>query len=184
MTLKQRLKQMCLGEARAEMIIRKDDTEGSTIEFDEDCKSPFTDELLSILSKLDEGEPVIVYLESQRFAAVLTAKLNAAGYKAQEYSGKSKADLDKFGDEFQILVASIAALGTGTDNLQAKCQVEVWFEHHVSITKNQQAEARLDRMGGKQVQRFRILDSGGYAMGRLDDMLAKALSIRKSMRRI
>jgi len=189
LTQKQRIRQLCLGEANVEYYTgtNKDGEEvmKSRLEFDPECVSPFADELLSLLDDdLPTGEPVVVYMDSQRFASVLVAKLNARGITAQEYSGVTKADLSKFGTEFQVLVGVTSSVGTGTDGLQDVCSTEVWMEVPVSLTAETQSAARIDRMGAKkQVQRYYIQDSDGWAQGRLSDNVTKRLAINKSMRR-
>ena len=185
MTLSQRIRQICLGVPRVEWFSDVDGKEHVTLQFDEDCESPFLDETLNILSKLTQDEPVVVFLESQRFADVVVKRLTRAGYPAQEYSGKSKADLLRFGKDYQILVGVIAAIGTGTDGLGDNCQTEIRLETPSSVTKRVQSEARLDRMGAKgQVQRYVILDETGYAEGHLNSSLQKQLTVNKSMRRV
>src|SRR5690625_1963629 len=95
-TTQQRIRQMCLGVPSVDWITEEElDDEGNIVEvekmkvwFEDDCKSPFLDELFEILDNLDEGEPVVVYMESQLFARVAVKRLIDAGYKAFEYSGK------------------------------------------------------------------------------------------------
>lgn len=183
-TQKQRIRQMTLGEPWVEYWNDDEGNEHATIHFEKDCASPFVTELLSILSEDVPDEPVVVFLESQQFAEVVVHRLTKAGISAQEYSGKRKADLGGFGTEYRILVAVVASIGTGTDGLQDVCNTEVWMEVPVSLTDEHQGQARLDRMGGRKVLRFRIMDSEGVAQGRLRSNLEKALMIRKSMRKV
>jgi hypothetical protein len=187
LTQKQRLRQLTLGEADAEFVMvdtADGPVERTTIRFREDCVSPFIDETIDILSKLDEFEPVVIFLEGQRFAEVLTKRLTAAGYPAAEYSGVRKADLNEFGKGYQVLIGVISAIGTGTDGLQAKCNTEIWVEEPVSITLKAQGSARLDRMGGRQVQRYVLIDSEGIQRDRLDDNVAKQLMVNRSLRKV
>src|SRR5690606_24536750 len=120
-------------------------------------------------------EPVVVFLDSQKFASVVTARLNKAGVSAAEYSGATVKDRDeylrKFGSEYRVLVGVTSAIGEGTDGLQHKSSTEVWMETPVSLTMQTQSQSRLDRMGqAKQVQRFVLLDSEGYAEGRVSSL--------------
>lgn len=198
-TTQQRIRQMCLGVPSVDWITEEElDDEGNTVEvekmkvwFEDDCKSPFLDELFEILDNLDEGEPVVVYMESQLFARVAVKRLIDAGYKAFEYSGKvnkreRNENLAKFGTEdgHQVLVGVVSSIGTGTDGLQRVCKTEVWLETSVDPTSNEQTQARTDRMGGRgKVQRFYILDSFGYAEGRMSAQLEKRLKLRESTTR-
>lgn len=194
-TTQQRIRQMCLGvpSVEWETTINEDGEEDERMRvwFEDDCKSPFLDELFGILENLDEGEPVVVYMESQLFARVTTKRLIEAGYKAFEYSGKvnkreRNENLANFGKEggHQILVGVVSSIGTGTDGVQKVCSTEVWLETSVDPTSNEQTQARTDRMGGRaRVQRFYILDSFGYAEGRMNKQLEKRLKLRESTTR-
>lgn len=179
-TQKQRIRQMCLGVPTV--------SEEGEVTFEPDCASPFYDELVNILESLDEGEPVVVFVESQKFARVVSDRLNGDGYSAFEYSGKTTStrneDLSRFGKDFQVAVVVISAGGTGLDGLQRVANTEVWLERSVDPTLNLQAEARLDRIGStKGVQRFLIQDDLGYAEGRFSKQLDRMLKLRESTRK-
>lgn len=181
-TQQQRIRQVCLGVPAVEL----GDEGQASVTFDEDCVSPFIAALLDILVTVPE-EPVVVFLDSQKFASVVTARLNRAGISAAEYSGATVKDRDeylrKFGAEYRVLVGVTSAVGEGTDGLQHKSSTEVWMETPVSLTMQTQGRARLDRMGqAKQVQRFVLLDSEGYAEGRVSSLLEKQLKVNASLR--
>ena len=179
LTQKQRIRQLTLGEAEA-VSVGDDKT---SIEFPKDSPSPFLDETIHILSNLPEGEAVAIFLEGQRYAEVLTHRLTKAGYTAEEYSGKRKADLERFGQDYQVLVGVLSAIGTGTDGLQSRCSTEIIFEQPVSLTLREQGFARLDRMNSKrQVQRYVLLDDMGVQAGRVDDLMAKQILVNRSIR--
>lgn len=181
LTQQQRIRQLTLGEA----TVRETDEGKSTIEFPADCKSPFLDETFHILENLPEDENVVVYVESRRFAAVAVERLNAAGYKAAEYSGVTKADLNEFGKTYRVLVGVVSAIGTGTDSLQHAASTEIWLEQPVSLTMKSQSEARLDRMGGtKQVQRYVLFDDLDVQRGRFNENILKQLVINRSLRKV
>lgn len=181
LTVQQRVRQMCLG-------VPEFDAE-EQVTFAADCESPFADELEAILGNLDEGEPVIVYMESQRFAAALTERLNRNGWSAFEFSGATtktrSKNLQTFGREggHQIMVAVLSAVAQGTDGLQSVASTEVWLETSTDQVMNEQAEARLDRTGAKaQVQRYYVRDNLGYAAGRFSKQVTAAMELRKSLR--
>lgn len=180
LTQKQRIRQFTLAEATVEYVER-DGEEKSTVRYEADCVSPVADETIHILSNLPAGEPVVIFGESQRFVEVLTEKLNRAGFAASEYSGVKKADLNEFGKSYQVLVGVLSAIGTGTDGLQAKCNTEIWAEQPISMTNEVQAKARLDRMGGRQVQSYVLLDDEGVQEGRMEDLWLQKLVVSRSM---
>jgi len=186
LTAKQRIRQLTLGEGDATTVMRKTEdgpVERTTLVFDKDCASPVVDETIHILSNLPVGEPVTVFLESQRFAEVMVHRLNAAGFKATEYSGVRKADLSRFGQEFQVLVGVISAIGTGTAGLNKVCSTEVWAEQPVSLTMQTQTQARLERMDNtRRVQRYVLLDDEGVQEGRMEDLWAQKIVVNRSLR--
>lgn len=182
LTQKQRIRQICLGEPDVEYWYDDEGNERTTLVWDKDCKSPALEELLDILESV-EPEPVVVFLSSQKFAEVAVHRLRNAGITAEEYSGVRKADLSKFGQDYRVLVAVTESIGEGTDGLQHVAHTEVWLEIPVSATMYEQATARLDRVGGQQVLRFRILDEEGYAEGRINALLQHKLNARQSLRK-
>lgn len=193
LTQKLRIRQTCLGVPTLEEYEAEDEfgdpTMKQTLTFEEDCESPVTEEILNILDHLDEGEPVVVFLEMQRFAEVLVKKLQKAGYTAAEFSGKTVKEregyLEGFGKDFQVLVATTASISNGTDSLQRVAQVEIIAQGHVDDTLMEQQSARLDRMGAKgQIERYVLVDDMGYAKGQYSDQLTKRLLINRSTRKV
>ena len=183
MTQKQRIRQICLGVPTLHF---EGDDEKVTVTFDAACVSPFTVRLLDLLEELDD-EPVVVYLESQAFAAVLVQKLHKAGVTAFEFSGQTRRDRDDmlsgFGSKYRVAVVVLAAGGTGLDGIQRVTKTEVWLERSVDETNNVQGEARADRIGGiGQVQRHIFLDSEGYAAGRMSAQLEKRRALAKTLK--
>lgn len=189
MTLQQRIRQTCLGvpEVKFTGEVDENDVPKVTLDFPEDTPSPFLDETLNILEQLGD-EPVAIYLSSQKFASVLTKRLNEAGISAFEFSGKTagtrEANLRKFGTEFRVVVGVVSAIGTGTDEMQTVCKNEIWLEVPLDDVDAQQAEARLDRLGAiGQIQRFRIHDDMGYSKGMFGKKLEKRLQVARSTRK-
>jgi hypothetical protein len=187
LTQQQRIRQIALGVPSLDFYVEEGE-EKVTVNFSEDCTSPFADRLMLLLANL-EDEPVVVYLESQRFASVLVKKLSSQGISAFEYSGKTKATRDDmlsgFGTKYRVAVVVIAAGGTGLDGLQKVTKTEVWLERSVDETNNVQAEARADRLGGRgQVQRWIFVDDEGRAEGRMNEQISKRLALRKTLRKV
>lgn len=188
LTAKQRIRQLTLGEGDATTVMRKTDdgeVERTTLVFDKDCASPVVDETIHILSNLPTNEPVTVFMESQRFAEVMTYRLNKVGFSAAEYSGVRKADLSRFGQDFQVLVGVVSAIGTGTAGLNKVCSTEIWAEQPVSLTLQIQTQARLERMDNtRQVQRYVLLDDEGVQLGRMEDLWMQKLVVNRSLRTV
>lgn len=184
LTQKQRIRQLTLGVP----TLTFDEDDKVNVDFDVDCESPFYEEVLSILEELPEEEPVTVFLESQRFARVLTEKLNRDGIPAFEYSGATvktrEADKAQFGSKFRVAVVSLAAGGTGMSGLHYVCKTEIWVETSVDDVNNVQGEARVDRMGGRgQVDRHFIHDSMGRSQGKMSEQLEKREALARTLRR-
>lgn len=193
LTQQQRIRQVCLGVPRLEEFdVVGDDGEvvvKQTLRFDDDCRSPLADEMIELLRELDESEPVVIFLESQRFAEVLTRRLNREGFAAFEFSGRTvktrEADLREFGRKFRVLVGVLSAVSTGVDSIQRVCRTEFWAESSVDLTVNIQAQGRADRIGGVgQVDRHYFVDSEGYADGRMSDQLVKRLALAATLRKV
>lgn len=187
-TQQQRIREVCLGVPTIEWTTDEETGEETMhLDWDVDCISPFYDELTRILEGLDDGEPVTVFLNSQKFARVLTQRLNKDGWSAFEYSGQVNkreraANLANFGKPggHQVLVGQLQSIGTGTDGIQRVCNTEVWLESSTDPTVNEQSRGRTDRMGSRgQVQRYILLDENGYAKGRYGKELTKLLAMRK-----
>lgn len=181
----QRIRQLCLGMPS----ISYDEEDKMLVNWEADCESPFLDETLQILSELPEDEPVLVYVDSRKFAGVTVERLRQAGITAAEYSGHTTKDRDQFfadfGTRYRVLVAVTSAFGTGTDGAQRKCSTEIWLEQPIRLVDRIQVEARTDRLGARgQTQRFYILDETGYAEGRIDDHVQKRLMMNRSMRKV
>lgn len=187
MVQKQRIRQVCLGVPAVETAFDEEGREKTRVWFENADRSPFADEVEQIIESVSP-EPVVVYVESQSYAAALTRRLNRNGFPAFEYSGKTigtrDADLALFGTKFQVVVITISAGGTGLDGLQRVSRTEIWPEEHVDETLNEQARARQDRIGAKgQVQRFILVDDLGYARDAMGTRLSKAIALRKSLRK-
>ena len=195
-TMQIRLRQLTLGvptitfETETKVDENGDEFEvvKELVSFDDDCESPFTDFLVDQLRELD-GEPVVVFLDSQQVAAVLVKRLNKAGFSAFEFSGATRktrsADLAEFGAglKFNVMVATIASVGTGTDGMQHRASTEFWLSESTDRTLNQQGKGRLDRIGSqKQVSRNYLVDDLGYAVGKMSERLEKELELAKTLR--
>lgn len=152
--------------------------------FEEDAKSPKLDRAIEIVSEMD-GEPVVLFTASQKFARVATQRFAKAGFSSREWSGKvsdrDQVMADFKAQRFQVLVVVISAGGTGVSGWQRVCNTEIWFDRDVDPTNNTQAEGRLDRWGSKaQVQRIYLNDSLGYDDDRFTKQEAKIEALARS----
>jgi superfamily II DNA/RNA helicase len=134
------------------------------------------------------GEPVLVVTHSKQFALVLAEKLRRDKYTVAEWHGDLKqSERDAEGERFeageaQVLVATIASLGTGPDFLQRVTQTIVWMSRTDDPTDNEQTEGRLDRMGSLgRVTSIEIQADGTYDEGIFSKNLQHALDMNKTL---
>lgn len=176
-----RLRQITLG------IPTVDDS--GVVTFADDCKSTKIDELFSIIGDLPDGEPLLILTHSQKFATVVTSRLQNAGIKSFEWSGRAtQHDRDNALESFiagetQAIVAVIAAIGEGTDGLQEVCSTVIWLSKDDNRLLNEQAAGRLDRQGQKKsVLSFDIIAEGTYDEGQLSKLVSDQLAMNASLR--
>lgn len=176
-----RLRQITLG------IPTVDDS--GVVSFADDCKSSKIDELFSIIGDLPDGEPLLILTHSQKFASVVTNRLQNAGIKSFEWSGRAtQHDRDNALESFiagetQAIVAVIAAIGEGTDGLQEVCSTVIWLSKDDNRLLNEQAAGRLDRQGQKKsVLSFDIIAEGTYDEGQLSKLVSDQLAMNASLR--
>lgn len=184
LTLAQRIRQITLA---VPTLIPVGDGEYEVV-FAKDAKSPVLDRFFTILDTDVDGETCVLWTESQKFAEVATYRLNQRGIKAFEYSGKTRNtrdnDVDRFGSEFRVMVATIASAGSGLDGLQYVCNNEVTVSSSLDETLNVQRDGRLDRDGQTtQVMSWFLHDDLGLSEGRYSDAVARRLQLNKSLRR-
>lgn len=153
--------------------VRKQDAEtgewekvwGEIVYFEEDAKSAKVDSVIEVLNDLyaEKPEPVLIFTHSRKFTDLLTKRLQAKGFRATQFVGGMTAEdrqwkMDNFGKEFDIMVATIATIGEGSDGLQLVCAVEFWMSLEDNRLLNTQAKWRLSRDGQtRPVQRYLFL---------------------------
>ena len=157
--------------------------------FADDCKSSKIDELFSIISDHPDGEAMLILTHSQRFAEVVTNRLESAGHTAFEWSGrKSQKERDAALESFiagkiQFIVGVISAIGEGTDGLQERANVVVWLSKDDNRLLNEQAAGRLDRRGQKNaVVSYEIIAEDTYDEGQLSKLILDQLAMNESLR--
>jgi hypothetical protein len=167
------------------------DEEG-TVTFDEDCVSSKVDRMWSILENDFEGEPTLIWTDSQKFARIVTHRLNERYGQdtAFEWSGafpkKTYRDNIKsmfINAEIHYIVAVIAAAGTGTDGLQAQRNM-LYMNQSESRIDNEQSLARLVRRGQeREVRVRRIIANDTYDEGILDDQIVQGIAMNKILKK-
>jgi len=182
LTKAQRIRQLTLG---VPTLIPADDS--FEVMFDTECVSPYFDRLVDILQNDIEDETAVVYTSSQKFAAVVTERLNRLGIPAFEFSGATRKDRDQkakeFGTRYRVMVGVLAAVAEGYDGLQHLTNNEIWLDRSTDETLNEQAMGRTDRMGQtKQVMRWIFHDDLGLSEGRYSEQVTKRLQLNKSLR--
>ena len=165
------------------------DEETGKLYFEDRAPSPKYDELVEVLEEMGTA-PALVLTHSQKYARMVTNRLNEDGYPSFEWSGahtQTKRDtaLDQFiGGDLRTIVAVITAIGTGTDGLQEATNTEIWMSEEDDPTANQQTQGRLDRHGQtRQVVRIYIRAEDTQDEGIHSKNLEKALSMAATLRK-
>lgn len=183
LTTATRVRQMTLGLP----TVTYNEADEMEVSFADDCESPYLDWLLNFAEENDE--PLVVYTDSAKFAAVTVKRLNAAGISAFEFSGATRnsrdAMLKEFGTKYRVVVGVISAIAEGTDGIQHVAKTEVWLNSSLDGTLNAQAEGRLDRLGQKdQVLRIYLHDDLGLSENRFSESIERRLALAKSLRAV
>lgn len=165
------------------------DVEANKLYFEPDCESPKITEVLEVLDEMG-SETAIIFTHSQKFAEVLTHRLESKGIAAFEWSGKvtqRRRDeaMERFiSGEIRVLVAVIAAVGTGTDGLQEATSTEIWVSLDDDPTNNEQGRGRTDRPGQKKrVTRIEIRTEGSFDEGIVSNQLAAILAMNAAIKK-
>jgi len=165
-------------------------TETGEVYFADDAVSTKYQALLEIIED-NAGEKMLVLTDSQKYAKIVTDRLNAkyGDGSAFEWSGnatQSQREVAK--QEFingskRFIVAVIPAIAEGVDGLQDSCRTVVWMSHSDSNILNQQVLDRIRRRGQKQlVQVYDIVARDTYDEGQLDTLLQRELDLRASLK--
>lgn len=136
--------------------------------FEDDAKSTKADAIIEKLGDLyaEAPYPVLIYTHSKKFATMLANRLVAKKFRAESFIGglpraERERKLARFGKDFDVMVCTIGAIGTGTDGLQDVCHTEFWVSLEDNRILNEQTIGRLSRSGQEHtVQRFLFLAKG------------------------
>ena len=142
-----RLREIALGTP----TMYEDDKGDYKPRFERGAKSTKLNKLIEII-RSRPGESFVVYTHSKKWVDFAVDGLNQAGISANGFTGdlnyrKKRKMIDELGDTYQVMVATLTAVGTGTDGLQYKSSKLVWASRDVKVSVNTQARDRLYRPG-------------------------------------
>jgi superfamily II DNA or RNA helicase len=160
--------------------------------FEENAISAKTDRLVDMLKNELVGQKTLVLTDSQKYARILTYRLNREFGEgtAAEWSGKVTrknrvtVKSDFIEGDLRIIVGVPAAMGTGTDGLQHASHHVVMMSRSDRRIDNEQAIARLNRTGQQhEVHVWYVLARATIDAGQQSRQVQAALAANKSMRR-
>lgn len=146
------------------------------------------------LQEILEDNPddsVLILTDSQKYAKMVTNRLNAKHEVAFEWSGEAnqkqrEAAKQRFlSGEIKYIVAVIPAIAEGVDGLQDVCSTVVWLSHSDSNLMNQQVLDRIRRRGQKEaVKVYDIIARDTYDEGQLSTLVEKQLQTNLSLKKV
>jgi len=109
------------------------------------------DEIEKILASRPD-EPFVIYTHSKKFIEFAVQRLQEKGIEARGFTGdlnyrQKRKLIDTLGEDYRVLIATQAAVGTGTDGLQHKASKLIWASRDIKVSVNTQARDRLYRPG-------------------------------------
>jgi hypothetical protein len=178
-----------------------------SVYFEPDAQSAKTDRLIKemigagTLGKLLVDQQLLVLTDSQKYATLLTGRLNEAfgPATAREWSGKTRRNplrrnpdgLDRktikqefIDGKIRVLVGVQAAMGTGTDGLQhSQCRTVVFMSLDDRRINNEQGVSRIRRKGQtKQVYEVHLRAPDTVDSGQSSKQMADALKMQRIQR--
>lgn len=181
MVKRMRLRQASLGEIDY-------DKDSELVYFPDDMKSSKYEALTGLIKEVPD-EPMLILTDSAKYAHIVAYQLIRDGYKALPWTGdvpeaERQALKEAFiGGEIDYIVATIPAIGEGTDGLQKRACVMVWLSRSDNMMLNEQAFRRLHRRGQeRQVVSVDIVAIDTYDDGQLSTLIERALEVNKSLR--
>lgn len=163
-------------------------SETGEVIFADDAKSTKYQALQEIIED-NPDEPMLLLTDSQKYASLVTNRLNATTKQAFEWSGKAnqtqrQAAKEAFlHGECKYIVAVIPAIAEGVDGLQDVCSTIVWLSHSDSNVLNQQVVDRIRRRGQQSpVKIYDIVARDTYDEGQLSTLVQRQLNMNASLR--
>lgn len=133
------------------------------ISYEEEADQLKLEAIKDILADLPDGEPLLVWTHSAKWARMAEKKLGsqAVAWTSSTTAARRRKIEDGFGTQWRVLIAQLQSLSTGVDWLKHTCRCEVIASCTEDEVMNQQAEGRLHRPGQKSpVQRWRLVTEG------------------------
>lgn len=197
-SITKRVRQRQTTLAMPTLVFDPDTDELLDVYYEDDAESAKTDALISeingegLLGNLLVDEQLLIFTDSQQFAALLTKRLNKEyGDVAREWSGKITKPRRKIlkaqfiEGTVRFIVGVQAAMGTGTDGLQySDAHIVVNMSRADRRINNEQGIARLNRKGQRQqVHVVNFLAYNTVDTGQISKQLEAAIAAAKSMRK-
>jgi superfamily II DNA or RNA helicase len=164
------------------------DEEGNVV-FADDAKSTKFEALKEIIDD-NPDEPMLLLTDSQKYASLVTKRLNATKKQAFEWSGKANQSQREAAKqaflqgECKYIVAVIPAIAEGVDGLQDVCSTVVWLSHSDSNLMNQQVLDRIRRRGQKEIVKvYDIVARDTYDEGQLSTLVQRQLDMNATLRK-
>lgn len=161
--------------------------DGDEVIFAEDAVSTKYQALQEIIED-NPDEPMLLLTDSQKYANLVTSRLNATKKQAFEWSGKANqaqreaAKQAFINGQCKYIVAVIPAIAEGVDGLQDVCSTIVWLSHSDSNLMNQQVVDRIRRRGQKNVVKiYDIIARDTYDDPQADTLLKREMDMRASL---
>lgn len=137
-------------------------------------------------------QPVILFTDSKIFAHLAAARMRAAGYSAEAWTGdvsrleRARIKADFIEGRLQYLIGTVQSMGTGLDGLQKVCSKAVWLNVPDGDPKlEEQALGRVFRQGRTlahgEFEHVRLIMRDSHDEGILERLLVKGASIRTSI---
>lgn len=129
------------------------------ISYEENQPQPKLDALKDILADLPDGEPLLVWTHSAKWARMAEKALGGrtASWTSSTTDAKRRKIKDGAGTEYRVLIAQLQSLSESVDWLKDAFRCEVIASPTEDAVINEQAEGRLRRPGQKSpVQRWRL----------------------------
>lgn len=163
-----------------------------SVSFEDGAESAKSDRLVELLQNELLGQQVLILTDSQKYARLLTKHLLGVFGEGQaaEWSGqvtrkvRKQVKADFIAGTVRYLVGVQAAMGTGTNGLQAASRDVVFMSRADRRINNEQGIGRLRRMGQKiwPVRVWNILARDTVDEGQLSKQVRDALRMAASMR--
>jgi hypothetical protein len=164
-------------------------TETGEVVFEDDAVSTKYKALQEIIDD-NPDDAMLLLTDSQKFASLVTKRLNSNKVQAFEWSGKATQPQREEAKQLfmkgglKYIVAVIPAIAEGVDGLQNICSTVVWLSHSDSNVLNQQVLDRVRRRGQKEIVNvYDIIARNTFDEGQLSTLVQRQLEMNASLRK-